>query len=166
MVGGKAFKFDGKRTASKALDTLEDHTPLYNWVDDVAVLSRNKRGHIKVNSTWAQDDSGVAGGVAYGALTGGLIGAMAGPAGALAGALSGGSFVGLIGGGINLAVDDPQLDEFAQNLDKDSSALILVADEPTLSDFYAAVGPLGGVEVVDTGLDADDVKALKKALKH
>ena len=40
MYGFKAFVFNGKKTASKALDTLEDHTPLYAWIDDTAVVSK------------------------------------------------------------------------------------------------------------------------------
>lgn len=165
MVGAKVFAFQGKKTASKALDTIEDHAPVYAWADDVAVVSRSKHGFIKVNSTWAQDDDAVSGGGGWGALTGGLIGALAGPAGALAGAIGGGSVGGLMGTGINVAIDDPRLDAFAKGLDKDTSALILVAEKATLADFYGAVEPLGGVEVVDTELNEEDVKALRKALK-
>ena len=40
MYGFKAFLFDGKKTAGKAFDTLEDYTPTYVWIDDVAVISR------------------------------------------------------------------------------------------------------------------------------
>ncbi len=163
MVGFKAFTFDGKRTASKALHTLEDYSPEYGWIDDVALVSRNKHGHLKIHSTWAQDDSAAAG-LGWGAITGGLIGMLAGPGGALAGAAVVGGIGGLMGKDEDVAFDDPALDDFAATLDADSSALVLVGEEATLSDFYSAVEPFGG-EVIDTNLDEKDIKALRKVLK-
>lgn len=147
----------------KALNTLEDYTPEYDWIDDVAVVSRSKHGHLRVNSTWAQDESGKAG-LSWGAVTGGLIGMLAGPGGALAGAALGGGVGGLIGSSVDVAVDDPRLDDFAAALSKDSSALILVGEEATLADFWLAAEPFGG-EVIDTNLDGKDIEALKKVLK-
>ena len=163
MIGFKAFTFNGRKTAAKAFRTLEDYAPEYYWIDDVAVLSRSKHGHTRVNSTWAQDESGEAG-LGWGAITGGLIGMLAGPGGALAGAAVGGGLGGVLGASADVAFDDPALDDFAAALDKDSSALILVGEEATLADFGAAVEPFGG-EVIDTNLDEEDIKALKKALK-
>ena len=163
MVGFKAFVFQGKKTGMKALDTLEDYTPVYPWVDDVAVVSRNKHGHLKVQSTWAQDDSGKTG-FGWGAVTGGLIGMLAGPGGALAGAAIAGSLGGLMGKGIDASVKDPRLDEFAEALDKDTSAVVLVGEDETLTDFATAVEPIGG-KVIDTELDDNDVKAIRNALK-
>ncbi len=165
MYGFKAFVFDGKKTARKAFDTLEDYTPAYVWVDDVAEMSKSKHGSIKVHSTWAQDDSAVGAGIGFGAVTAGLIGLMFGPAGAMAGAIAGGSMGGIIGAASNVAFDDPALDDFAASLVKDSSALILVGDEATLADFTTAVEPFGG-KVVYTDLNADDIKALRKDLKY
>jgi len=163
MAKFKAVTFKGKKTAMKALHTLEDYSPEYYWIDDVAVVSRSKHGHIRVNSTWAQDESGKAG-LGWGAVAGGLIGMLAGPGGALAGAAVGGGVMGIVGKGVDVAVDDPRLDDFAAALDKDTSALIIVADEAEVADFWTAVDPLGG-EVIDTDLDENDIKAIRKALK-
>jgi len=163
MIGFKAVVFEGNKTAMKALDTLEDYTPTYAWIDDVAVVARNKRGHIKVNSTWAQDNSGEEG-LGWGAVTGGLVGLLAGPGGALAGAAIGGSLGGLFGATIDADVDDPRLDDFAESLDKDASAVVLVGEEETLADFATAFEPVGG-KIIDTDLNEDDVKAIQKALK-
>ena len=163
MYGFKAFVFDGKKTAGKAFDTLEDYTPAYEWIDDVAIVSRSKHGSIRVHSTWAQDDSAVGGGTAFGAITGGLLGLMLGPGGALAGAVTGGSLGFLIGASADLAFDDPRLDDFAAALVDDTSALILVGDETTLADFVSAVEPFGG-KIIETDLDEDDIKALRKGL--
>jgi uncharacterized membrane protein len=74
MYGFKAFVFDGKRTAGKALDTLEDYAPAYVWIDDVATVSKSKHGHMRVHSTWAQDDSNVGVGTGLGAMTGAMTG--------------------------------------------------------------------------------------------
>jgi uncharacterized membrane protein len=165
MYGFKAFIFDGKKTAQKAFDTLEDYTPAYIWIDDVAVVSRSKYGSIHVHSTWAQDDSDVGAGTGLGVLTGGLIGLLFGPGGALAGAVAGGSLGALFGVGADVAFDDPRLDDFAAALVNDTSALILVGEEATMADFVSALEPFGG-KIIETDLNDDDIKALRKDLKQ
>jgi uncharacterized membrane protein len=128
MYGFKAFVFNGKKTASKALDTLEDHMPVYAWIDDAAVVSKNKLGFTRIHSTWAQDDSAVGAGTGFGVVTGALLGSLLGPGGAAAGAVMGGS-VGAASGAVSeVALDDPRLDDFAASLAKDTSALILVGE--------------------------------------
>jgi uncharacterized membrane protein len=164
MYGFKAFVFNGRKTAGKAFETLEDHTPVYPWIDDAAVVSRNKFGFIRIHSTWAQDDSAVGVGTGLGALTGALLGMLLGPGGALAGAATGGSLGALFGVTDEIAFDDPRLDDFAASLSKDTSALILVAEAITLADFTSAVEPFGG-KVIQTNLNEDEVNALRKALK-
>ena len=165
MYGFKAFVFKGKKTAAKAFETLEDRTPAYAWIDDAAVVSRSKLGIIRIHSTWAQDDTAIGAGTGLGALTGGLLGLLLGPAGALAGAAAGSSVGALFGVADEIAFDDPRLDDFASSLEKDTSALVLVGETPALVDFTAAVVPFGG-KVIETNLDENDIKALKKALKQ
>ena len=165
MYGFKAFIFDGKRTAQKAFDTLEDYTPTYAWIENVAELSKSKHGRIRVHSTWAQDDSAPAVGASLGALTAGTIGLLFGPVGAAAGAFAGGSLGALMGAASNVEFDDPVLDDFVASLDKDTSALVLVGEEATLSDFASAVEPFGG-KVVQTNLNEADIKTLRKDLKY
>jgi len=165
MYGFVAVVFDGHRTAGKALDTLMDYDPAYGWIDDVAVVSRGKLGATHVHSTWAEDDSDVGAGAGWGLLTGGLIGALLGPGGALAGAAIGGS-LGVVGGATEeIVTDDPRLDDFAAALDKNTSALILVGETPTLADFGSVVEPLGG-KIIRSDLDEKDIKAIRKGLKH
>jgi uncharacterized membrane protein len=96
--------------------------------------------------------------------TGALLGLIAGPGGALAGAAAGGSMGALMGVGSEVVLDDPWLDTFAQALDKDTSALVLVGEKPTIADFGAIVEPLGG-KIVKTDLNEADVNAIRKALK-
>jgi uncharacterized membrane protein len=97
-------------------------------------------------------------------VTGGMLGLLLGPGGALAGAAMGGSMGALFGVGDEIAFDDPRLDEFANSLAKDTSALILVGEKARILDFTAAVQPFGG-KVIETNLNDDDVKKLRKALK-
>lgn len=163
MYGFKAVTFKGKKTAMKAFHTLEDYSPEYYWIDDVAVVSRSKHGHLRINSTWAQDQE-TEKGLGWGAITGGLIGMLAGPGGALAGAAAVGAIGGLLGADEDAAFDDPKLDAFAESLERDTSAVILVGENSTLADFWTAVEPFGG-EVIETNLDEKDIKALRKALK-
>jgi uncharacterized membrane protein len=47
----------------------------------------------------------------------------------------------------------------------DTSALILVGEEATLANFTNAVEPFGG-KVIETDLNADDIKALNNSLKQ
>lgn len=164
MYGFEAVIFNGKRTARKALDTLEDRGPAYGWLDDVAIVSRGKLGGLSIYSTWAQNDAAVGAGAGWGVITGALVGALAGPGGALAGAITGGSMGTLMGLGSEIALDDPRLDDFAAALDKDTSALILVGEKPTIADFGSVVEPLGA-KIIKTDLDEDDVKSIRKALK-
>lgn len=160
-----AFVFKGKKTAQKALDTLEDEVPEARiWIDDVAVISCSKLGFIRVNSTWAEDDDAAAVGTGFGAITGGLIGATMGPGGALAGVLAGGALTGMTAIGANIAVEDPRLEEFVSRLEKDTSALVLVADEPTTADFRSAFGSVDAA-VIQTDLNEHDIKALREHLK-
>jgi len=163
MYGFKAFVFNGKKAAGKALETLEDHTPVYPWIEDAAVVSRSKLGFTRIHSTWAQDDSAVGVGTGLGAVTGGLLGMLLGPGGAMAGAAMGGSVGALLGVSDEIAFDDPRLDDFAASLAKDTSALVLVGEVATIADFTSAVRPFGG-KVIETNLNDDDVKALRKAL--
>ena len=165
MYGFKAFVFDGKKTAQKAFYSLEEGTSPYVWIDDVAEVSRSKHGSIRVHSTWAQDDSEVGMGAGLGAVTGGLIGILLGPGGALAGAAVGGSLGALMGAGDEVAFDDPRLDDFAAALAKDTSALILVGEKPTLAEFASALEPYGG-KIIETDLNEKDIKALRKALRQ
>jgi uncharacterized membrane protein len=163
MYGFKAFVFQGKKTAGKAWSVLEDHMPAYAWIDDAALVSRSKLGITRIHSTWAQDDTAIGAGIGFGAVTGGLLGMLLGPGGAAAGAALGGSVGALFGVTDEIALDDPRLDDFAEALAKDTSALVLIGEAATIADFTAAVLPFGG-RIIETNLDEKDIKALKKAL--
>jgi uncharacterized membrane protein len=168
MTQFMAITFQGRKTASKALDAVEE-TNDYLWLDDLALISRSKRGHLRVHSTWAQDDSIVKGSAGWGAITGALLGAMIAPAGAVAaavgaGALGGGSLGALFGAGTDLAVEDPILSDFAASLKDDTSAVVLVSDSVAVDEFGRVFRPFEG-SLIETQLNEHDIKALKEAVK-
>ncbi len=164
----RAIVFQGWRTAGKAFWELEEERAI-SWLNEVAVVSRDKLGFIRVNSTWAQDDRNVAGGIGLGTLTGALIGAMLGPQGAIAGAagagaLAGGSLGGLFSASVELALTDERLEFFASKLNEDTSALVLVTNPERADEFVSVFAPYNG-EVIETQLNEHDVKAFSEALK-
>ena len=164
----RAIVFEGRKTAGKALDNLDEEGAI-SWLDEVAVVSRSKNGFIRVHSTWAQDDTATTGGIGLGALTGGLVGALMGPQGAVAGAvgagaLAGGTLGGLFGVSAEIAAGDERLEDFASRLKDDTSALILVSDSERAGEFVNAFRPYNGV-VIETELNEHDINALKEALK-
>jgi uncharacterized membrane protein len=168
MTQFMAITFEGRKTASKALDAIEDAHD-YLWLDDIAVVSRSKHGYLRVHSTWAQDDSIIKGSAGWGAITGGLLGAMIAPEGALAvaigaGALGGGSLGTLFGAGTDLAIEDPILQQFAAGLSNNASALVLVSDVVAVDEFGRVFAPFEG-SLIDTRLNEHDVKALSEAVK-
>ena len=164
MAYFRAYTFKGKRTAHKALATVEEQGS-YGWIDDVAVISVGKLGFAKVESSWGQDDSAVGATAGMGAFTGALLGALAGPGGALAGAIGGGSIAGLMGATANVAISDPRLDDFADRMKDNTSAVILVDDGIVGDEFSTAFDPYGG-ELIQTELDEKDVKEIRKALRE
>ena len=164
----RAITFPGQRTAAKAFDAIAS-THNYNWIDNVAILSRSQNGFIRVDSTWAQSDTALGASINYGALTGALIGALMGPQGAIAGAIGAGAIGGTslgawVGAMTNLAFGDPRLEQFARQLDNDTSALILVSEPVSADEFDAAFSSLGG-KLTATELDEKDIEALTKLLK-
>jgi uncharacterized membrane protein len=164
MAVFKAYMFEGSRTASKALNELEDYTPAYSWVDDVAMVSRSKDGHLRIESTWAQDERAKSG-INWGAIIGGIIGLLlAKKKGAMIGSSIGGTVGGLLGWGKDVKLDDPKLDQFASSIHKNSSSLVLVGDESTMSAFSDAVEPFGGT-LIETHIDDKDINTLKSNMK-
>ncbi len=166
MTYFKAFTFDGKKSARKAFDNVEDNLYTYDWyVDgDVAEISVNKIGNYRVHSTWAQDDSNVSGGIGFGAVLGGLVGLLFGPGGAIAGAALGGGVGGLIGDADNVDLEDPALDDFAASLVPDSSALLIIGEAAAVADFTAVLADYE-TQTFEKELDDATEKAIKQAMK-
>lgn len=169
MTYFKAVTFAGKRTAHKVLNKIEDSPKSYIWEEegDIASISVNQKGHVRVHSTWAQDSSFESGGIGFGAIAGGLIGSLLGPGGAMAGAAAGGSVGGLIGKHENVKFDDPTIDAFAASLVNDSSALLLIGPMAAINEFTAELAELVvyEFEAFETELDQALLDELNKAMK-
>ena len=60
MIYFKAVTFDGRKTAHKVLKAIEDSPTSCIWEEegDIASISLNSKGHIREQSTWAQDSTG------------------------------------------------------------------------------------------------------------
>jgi len=169
MINFKAVTFAGKRTAHKVLNAIEDSPTSYIWMEegDMASISVNQKGHIRVHSTWVQDSTQVAGEIGLGAIAGGMIGLMFGPAGVLAGSAVGGSLGGLMGSHDSVKFDDPKLNDFAASLVNDSSALILIGPMAAIDEFTDELAKLTEIEfeTFEMVLDEAALSALKKAMK-
>jgi uncharacterized membrane protein len=167
MTYFKAFTFDGKRSAHKAINKIEDKDLSYIWMEegDYASISVNKKGHYRVHSTWAQDSSLVSGEAGLGAVLGGLIGLLFGPGGAIAGAAIGGGTGGLIGASENISFNDPVLDDFAASLVPDSSALIILGPADAIAEFTAELADYE-VQTFEAELDEAALDALQAAMKN
>ena len=153
--------FEGKNSAQRALDKAMDdyYNDAHYWLDDVAVISRNRFGHTRVHSTWAQDSNNASEGGAFGALTGTLIGALFGPAGALAGLVSGGALGAITGQAIDFDVTDPRLEELKDSLEKDTSALVLAGNKiNTFIDLFS----YANAKLIKSQLSDDEVAKLSE----
>jgi uncharacterized membrane protein len=155
------FVFPGQRAAKQVLDQVRDRG--IAWIEDVAVIERNKRGRLNVHSTWAQNEADRKG-IGMGAVTGALIGVLLGPGGMVAGAVVGGTGGGLVGAGIDLSEYDPRLKEVANALQHDSSALMLWA-EPTDVEAFVATFKEHDAKLIRSSLNDKQARKLRAALR-
>ncbi len=167
MTYFKAFTFDGKKSAAKAFEAIEDKLYDYDWYveGDLAEISVNKNGNYRVHSTWAQDDDNVSGGIGMGAILGGMLGCLFGPGGALAGAAFGGSIGGLLGEADNIDFEDPALDDFAASLLPDTSALIILGTADEVAAFTEELADYE-VKAFETEVDQETIDMLKAKMKQ
>lgn len=163
MIGFKAYVYDGAETARGILAALRAEKPHFDRIGEIAEVSRQKDGTIAIHSTWAQDDGAtgkaLGAGAVAGALAGALLSAMFSPPAVPFGAALGGSLGAGFGAVHGLSLADPRLEDFASALDRDTSALILVAEEEALAHFE----PPGGYLIQST-LSAKDIEALRRAI--
>ena len=155
------FIFPGQHTAKQVIDQVRDQG--LAWIQDVAIVERNKRGRLTVHSTWAQNEADRKG-LGMGAISGALIGALLGPGGMVAGALVGGTGGGLVGSGIDLSEYDPRLTEVANALLHDTSALMLWA-EPTDIEAFVATFKAHNAKLIRSSLNEKQARKLKAALR-
>jgi len=139
--------YSGADRANEVLTGIRElHPTESDWTENIGVIERHKTGRISIYGALGSDDSwGEEGakpliGLSAGGVTGMLIGALAGPAGAAAGGALGLSLGGLFGAADEEDTDEPAFDVIRAKLGKDSSALVLLADEGYVDRLIAAAG--------------------------
>jgi uncharacterized membrane protein len=139
--------YSGAGRANEVLDGYQTlHPDDYDWAANIGLIERHKTGRISIygsvgrDDVWEEEGAKPLFGLSAGGVTGMLIGALAGPAGMATGAAIGLLLGGLTGTADEEANDQPTLDVIRSKLPKDSSALVLLADEGYVDKLIAAVG--------------------------
>jgi uncharacterized membrane protein len=138
-------KFKGANRADEVLDAYIEVHPDESWPNQVGIIARHRLGRISIyrnlGADWEDEDVGTAAGLGVGGLTGALVGAVAGPAGIAAGAALGGALGGIAG-----AVDEderPLYTVIRGKMEKDTSAILLLADPKIVDRMLKEFGPQG-----------------------
>ncbi len=122
------------------------HPKDYDWAENIGVIERHKTGRISIygalgsDESWDEEGAKPLIGLSAGGVTGMLLGALAGPAGVAAGGTLGLALGGLFGAADEEESDQPVFDVIRAKLSKDSSALVLLADEGFVDKLLAATG--------------------------
>ena len=130
------LKFDTTYGASEALNKVRAASELgYTWVEDVAVIERHHSGRIATHTPHGSVKTGAG----WGALLGAIVGVFFPPAGFLA--ITG------IGAGTGALIEKAQkesyvpqdiFDEVKDDLEKGTSALLVVGETVTVGEVEAA----------------------------
>jgi len=138
-------KFKGANRADEVLDAYIELHPSEDWPNQVGIIARHKLGRISVyrslGDDWDDEDAGTAAGLGIGGMTGMLVGALAGPAGMAAGAALGGAIGGIAGAADE--DDQPLYTVIRGKMDKDTSAILLLADDKIVDRMLKEFGPDG-----------------------
>ncbi len=128
--------YTGAGRAGEVLTGFQElHPTDYEWTENVGVIERRRSGRISIygafgsDEYWEEEGGKPLFGLSAGGVTGALLGALAGPAGAAAGGSLGMALGGLFGAADEEVSDQPVFDIIRAKLGKDSSALVLLADE-------------------------------------
>jgi len=134
--------FSGSGRAQEVLTGFQELHPTDNWTENIGVIERKKSGRVAIygalGDSLGEEGAAPALGLGTGGLTGLLIGSLAGPVGLAVGGSLGAVFGTLLGAADEEDVDQPFFDIIRAKLDKDSSALVLLADEGLVDQFLAA----------------------------
>lgn len=139
--------YSGAGRADEVLTGFLDLHPMdYDWAENIGVIERHKSGRISIygalglDESWAEEGAKPVLGLSAGGVTGALLGALAGPAGMATGGALGLALGGLFGTADEEVSDQPVFDIIRAKLSKDSSALVLLADEGYVDRLVAETG--------------------------
>lgn len=157
-----AVAFDGTHRAEKELSELRTARS-ESWLEDVAVLEHHKGGRFSMKATGPDygKDNHVGAGIALGGATGLLLGMIAGPLGLIfwgtMGAMTGGA-----AGVHDSGAFDGIVDQVKDALPHGTSALILMAEEPTAEQLASVVGSHGR-QTIRQEITDEQVNELRQA---
>ncbi len=139
--------YSGAGRADEVLTGFQElHPADYDWTENIGVIERHKTGRISIygalgsDESWGEEGAKPLVGLSAGGVTGALIGALAGPAGMAAGGALGLALGGLFGAADEEESDQPVFDIIRAKLGRDSSALVLLADEGFVDKLLAVTG--------------------------
>ncbi len=154
--------FDGVGQADEVLETLKelDDNQLVE-LGKAAVIQRDADGQIELEETADMDtkDSAIAGAVA-----GGLLGMLTGK-GLVGGALLGAGGGALASKGLDLGIDDDYLNEVAESLGPDSSAIVATVEFANVDASMEALDRFEAGTIVHTTLQPEITAQLSDAVE-
>lgn len=159
--------FEGRHTADEALLRLAKMDQEWEAnLDDVAVLTRDKDGVVRLRESHGMMADGFFGGGALGGAMGLLMGAMtANPAAGLLGGAIGGATGGMLGGALSeVDAEDEFVAKVGQHMKPDSSALAVIGWTSRPTKMLNELEGLNG-KVIETSLSVSDEKALREVLE-
>jgi uncharacterized membrane protein len=155
------MKFDSTSGAQAAMNPVRALAEMnYAWIDDVAVVERHSSGRVATHTTHGS----VTAGAAWGGLAGLFVGILFPPA------ILGWWAAGALGGALvekatkETGLDKAMLDEIKDELDKGTSALILIGLSGDTDEMAKAFDKYKPVKVIRHDLEDKTVDNLKEAL--
>lgn len=151
--------YDDEQKAESVLDELQEleHEYLID-LQDAAVVRRDKKGKLKVQTPGSPTGAGALGGAFWGLLFG-LIFLV--PVG---GAIIGGIAGALMGKGVDLGIKEDFKKQVGDLVSPGKSAVLMVIRQATPDKVLEELKPYGGT-VLRTSLSHDDEEALVEALQ-
>lgn len=133
--------YDGEKAAQEAFTAMKEaqHKGVIR-IDAYAVISKDQKGHVHVQSTQKQ-------GARTGAIVGALVGVLGGPVGVAAGAAAGGGIGFLSGNAVGIPRD--KIEEMKSSLTPGSSAIAAVVEERWAADLESSLRAAQAKQVLD-----------------
>ena len=126
---------------------------------NAAVVTKDAEGEASFKETGDIDSRR---GALFGAITGGLFGLIGGPVGAVVGAVAGAATGHVAADRIDMGFPDEFLENLKESLEKDSSALVVLVENPWVDAAVKVIADFNGKQVRQTLPDDKVAELLKK----
>ncbi|HXU04526.1 MAG TPA: DUF1269 domain-containing protein [Polyangia bacterium] len=146
--------YDSENGAREAFDAMRrsQRAGVIN-IDSFAVLSKDQRGRVHIQSTQRR-------GARAGAVVGALVGLLGGPVGVIAGAAAGGGIGYLTGNAVG--IPRSQINDIKASLNPGTSAIVAVIDERWVADLEESMRQAKANQVLDQKLANPDSSESKQ----